>query len=82
MSEAIEKLRDHLHDEIDEKESLSDDARAVVRRVRERLTELVDEYGDTVKALEALAVLAEDELDGLTTEAVRKGFAAGKKRPV
>lgn len=82
MTDTIDKLRDALHDEIDEKEELGETARAVVAKHRERLLDLVDEYGDTMKALEAFAILAEDELDDMTTKAVQRGYAAGKLRPL
>lgn len=77
-----EELRDRLHDEIDEKEELGEAARDVVMRLKGKLVELVRETGDTVAAMEALAVLAEDELDGLTTTAVQRGWAAGERRPL
>jgi len=81
-NDRLSELRDRLHDEIDEKELLGERARDVVFKLRARLVELVENMDDTVAAMEALAVLAEDELDALTTEAVQRGFGAGMRRPV
>lgn len=80
--DATAELAERLHDEIDEQEELAERARDVVMRLKARFTELVKGTDDTVAAMEALAVLAEVELDELTTEAVQRGYRAGEKRPV
>jgi hypothetical protein len=72
---------DALHDRIDLRESLIDDARAVVERVvRSRLDDVLLSTGDIRTVFVLLSAIVADELDDLTTKAVREG--AGVMRRV
>jgi hypothetical protein len=72
-------LRDKLHDRIDLREELSDDARTLVETtVKERLQEALD-HEDTKTVGDAMHLLAAwvaEGLDELTTKAVRRGVEA------
>lgn len=68
---------DVLHDRVDAVEDLLDRARDTVERImRAELDRALADSGQNVEAALALiAALVAAELDGLTTEAVRKGMA-------
>ena len=67
-------IRDKLHDRVDLRESLSNEARAIVKRVvEERLAEALETTETVSMAMDALAGWVAEELDELTTKAVRQG---------
>lgn len=77
MADAVELL----HDEVDEAEELASRASAVVLRAAEHIPELFDRLeGRPLDVLEALAALVAEDLDALTTDAVRLGGKAGARR--
>ena len=69
-----------LHDEIDAQEELQERAKEVVRALRPKLAELVAELDDEEAALEAIALLVEEELDALTSTAAKSGYDAALQR--
>jgi hypothetical protein len=67
-------LRDRLHDRIDLREELADEARATVKRVVEaNLTKVLEGTDEVADAMDQLAHLVAEALDALTTQAVRRG---------
>ena len=74
-------LSDLLHDAIDAREEFSERARAIVSKVmRERLAEALEITDGFEDALMLIVKWASEELDGLTTEAVREGARQGMRR--
>ena len=70
-----------LHDEVDEAEELAARASAIVLRAAERIPELFDQFdGRAIDVLTALAALVAEDLDALTSDAVRAGGRAGARR--
>ena len=74
------RLEAALHDEIDEEEALQEDARELVASMKPRLAKLVAQLDDDNDAMEALALLIEEALDGLTSRAVRLGYDSALRR--
>jgi hypothetical protein len=74
-------MRDALHDKVDAREKLVNETTASVERiVRQGFADVFEGAGgDIRKTMEALAVLVEDELTDLTTEAVKMGADGARK---
>lgn len=72
---------DLLHDRIDAVEDLLDRARDIVERVmRQELDNALASSGQGIEGgLGAIAALVAQELDGVTTEAVRVGFESTER---
>lgn len=67
-------LRDELHDRIDAREHLAEQAREIVRKtVKEGLARALDATDTVESALTLLAAQAAHGLDALTTDAVKTG---------
>ena len=69
---ANESLIISLHDEIDAEEDLAEATQALVARDTALLAQLITEHGFE-QAIEAMALLIEDDLIDITTQAVRIG---------
>lgn len=68
-------LEDLLHDSIDAAEDLDERAADIVETVKSRFSDIVGRTGDINAAMQAVAILVENDLARLTTEAVAVGAA-------
>ncbi len=74
-------LRDKLHNRIDQREALANDARALAKRVtKERLGEALNQTDTVEDALQLLAGWVAEELSELTHRAVKAGAAAAQAK--
>lgn len=75
-------IRDAIHDRIDAREQLAEDARAAVKKVIiERLDEVLESVDSFDDVFEELAAIVEEEhMADLTTSAVHKGVEMARKR--
>ncbi len=89
-------LSDNLHDEIDEIEELSGSARDIVRaRMAELFSVMVEidraekageistgaeVWSSVSAAVDAVVARMAKDMDAITTDAAKRGIAAGKKR--
>jgi hypothetical protein len=69
-----------LHDEIDDHESLRDEAAACVESVKAAIDDHANGSTDFHQILTGCAAALADELDEVTTKAVRTGLAHAKRR--
>lgn len=77
----MSKLTDHLHDRVDLREELAEQATGMVRSVLvERFAEAMDKTETLEDALTLLAAWVSADLDKLTTDAVRRGARLAMKR--
>lgn len=74
-------MRHLLHDRVDAREALREDAREIAEKVfKAELARALDQTGDPVKAMEMVAALTAAGLADITTKAVKSGFEHAKKR--
>lgn len=73
-------LVDKLHDEIDTNEDLREIALAVVEEVKGEIRQIAAAADSFDEVLEEVALRIEARLAEVTTDAARKGIAAGKAR--
>ena len=67
-------IREKMHDRVDTREALANEARAIVRTlVKDRLAEALEATATVQEAMDLLASWTAEALDELTTKAVRKG---------
>ena len=74
-------LRDKLHDRVDAREALAAESRALTQRVvKARLGEALEQTDTVVQAMSLLAKWVAEELDALTSKAVRQGATLARGR--
>lgn len=74
-------IREKLHDRVDAREELDEQARDLVLKIiNDHLDEVFEETDKPLDALMALAAIIADKLDPLTTKAVRTGARIGMQR--
>ena len=74
-------MLDQLHNEIDRIEAMKNRAkRAAIETVETELPRLLEETGDLVASLVAVAEIVEDRMADLTTEAFTQGVEFSRER--